>query len=166
MSRRIAIALCTLLMLFSLAGTLRASDKSKLHWYPFEQGLAEAKKTNKKLLVDVYTDWCGWCKKMDADTYTDTGVESYLLEKYVVVKLNAESSTRQTYNGKQYTERELASEFGVSGYPTTLFFKSDGSPITGAPGYYGAADFKTVLSYIAEDHYQKTKFEDYAKTKK
>jgi thioredoxin-related protein len=160
------VAMVTLSLLFTFAGTVRAGDTSKLQWYSFEQGLAEAKKTNKKMLVDVYTDWCGWCKKMDADTYSNSTVVSYLQEKYVVVKLNAESSSRLSYQGKQYTERELAGEFGVSGYPTTLFFKSDGSTITGAPGYYGAADFKTVLSYIAEDRYLDTKFEDYAKAKK
>jgi thioredoxin-related protein len=151
-----------------LAFTLRlnAGDKSNLQWYSFEKGLAEAKKTNKKMLVDVYTDWCGWCKRMDAETYSNAGIASYLQEKYVVVKLNAESKSKQSYNGRQYTEQELAGEFGVSGYPTTLFFKSDGTAITAVPGYANAADFKTILSYIAEDHYLNTKFEDYTKSKK
>ena len=67
---------------------------------------------------------------------------------------------------EQYTEQELASEFGVSGYPTTLFFKADGTGITAVPGYADAAKFKTILTFIGDDHYLNTKFEDYAKTNK
>ena len=167
MRSRITLVAVTLLLLSACAAMLlRAEDKSKLQWCSFEKGLAEAKKTNKKMLVDVYTDWCGWCKRMDTDTYSNADIASYLQDKYVVVKLNAESSTRQSYNGKQYTEQELAGEFGVTGYPTTIFFKSDGAAITALPGYADAANFKTILSYIAEDHYLNTKFEDYARTKK
>ncbi len=153
-------------LLLACAGPLSAGNKTKLQWYTFEKGLAEAKKANKKMLVDVYTDWCGWCKKMDADTYSNSEVAAYLQEKYILVKLNAESSVRESYQGRQFTEQELAGEFGVSGYPTTLFFAPDGSAITAVPGYANASDFKIVLSYIAEDHYKTTKFEDYAKAKK
>jgi len=166
MSYRVTYVTCVLLLLLAFVGTLRAEDKSKLQWYSFEKGLAEAKKTNKKVLVDVYTNWCSWCKRMDAETYSNSGVATYLKEKYVVVKLNAESAVKQTYQGKQFTEQELASQFGVTGYPTTLFFTSDGVAITAVPGYAPADDFKTVLSFIAEDHYLNTKFEDYARAKK
>ncbi len=166
MKGQFTVAMAALLLLLAFSGTLAAGDKSKLQWLSFEKGMAEAKKSNKKMLVDVYTDWCSWCKRMDADTYSNTGIASYLQARYVLVKLNAESSAKQSYNGKQYTEQELASQFGVSGYPTTLFFKSDGTGITAVPGYADAANFKTILSYIAEDHYLKTKFEDYAKATK
>jgi len=166
MRSRISYILAALLFLFAATHTLRAGDKSKLQWFSFEKGLAEAKKTNKKMLVDVYTDWCSWCKRMDADTYSNSTIASYLQDKYVVVKLNAESSARHSYNGKQYTEQELASEFGVSGYPTTLFFKPDGGAITAVPGYLDASNFRPILSFIAEDHYVNTKFEDYARAKK
>ena len=166
MKSKFVIATAALLLLSGIAETAHAGEKSKLQWFSFEKGMAEAKKTNKKLLVDVYTDWCGWCKRMDAETYANSVVSGYLGEKYVVVKLNAESSDKQSYKGRQYTEQQLAGEFGVTGYPTTLFFTADGKPITGLPGYADADNFKTILSYIAEDHYTKTKFEDYAKGSK
>lgn len=166
MRRHTTVTLAALLLLLVLAGTATAGEKSKLQWLSFEKGIAEAKKSNKKMLVDVYTDWCSWCKRMDAETYSNAAVASYLQEKYVLVKLNAESKTKQSYDGKQYTEQELAGQFGVSGYPTTLFFKSDGTGITAVPGYADTTQFRTILSFIAEDHYLNTKFEDYAKTKK
>ena len=164
--RQITATVAAFVLLVVFAGTVTSGDKSRLQWFSFEKGVAEAKRTDKKMIVDVYTDWCSWCKRMDADTYSDAGVASYLQEKYVLVRLNAEAKTKQNYNGKQYTEQELAGEFGVSGYPTTLFFKPDGTGITAVPGYADAAQFKTILSYIAEDHYLNTKFEDYSKTKK
>ena len=143
-----------------------AAAENNLKWKTFNEGIAEAKKTNKKILVDVYTDWCGWCKKMDASTYGSNEVSKYLNERYVVIKLNAESEKKLNYKGKEYTERELAGAFGITGYPSTLFLKHDGEPITVYPGFADAKKFKEVLSFIAEDHYLTKKFEEYVSTVK
>src|SRR5512141_2241869 len=124
-----------------------AGGKSDLKWVTFDEGLAEAQKTGKKVLSDVYTDWCGWCKRMDADTYGNAALASYLRSKYVLVKLNAESGTQITYKGKRMSEQELAGAFGVTGYPTTLFLKSNGDAITGYPGYADAKNFQNVASF-------------------
>ena len=153
-------AVVTLAVLVSVNATT-ASENNSLKWKSFDSGLVEAKKSNKKILIDVYTDWCGWCKRMDSQTYADNSVAKYLSERYVVIKLNAESEKKLKYKGKDYTERELAAAFGISGYPATMFLKSDGEPITIYPGFADAAKFKTVLSFIAEDHYLTKKFEDY-----
>src|SRR3990172_10089448 len=64
---------------------------SPLEWTMFDQGLARAKAGRKKVIVDVYTDWCTWCKKMDSDTYADKSVRTALTANFVGVKLNAES---------------------------------------------------------------------------
>jgi thioredoxin-related protein len=103
---------------------------------------------------------------MDANTYSDNHVSDYLLKKYVLIKLNAESQQRLTYQGKSYTERELAAAFGVTGYPTTLFLKSNGEPITSYPGYADATMFRNVISFIAEDHYLSKKFDEYCASQK
>ncbi len=130
-------------------------------WKSFNDGMTEAKRSNKKILVDVYTDWCGWCKKMDAQTYNDANVAKYLADQYVLVKLNAESEKKLSYKGKEYTERELAGAFGITGYPSTLFLKADGEAITLYPGFADAKNFRVILTYIAEDHYLTKKFADY-----
>ncbi|MBI4535038.1 MAG: DUF255 domain-containing protein, partial [Ignavibacteriae bacterium] len=85
-----------------------AGEKEDLKWRTFNQGVNEAKKKQKKVLIDVYTDWCGWCKRMDVQTYADKSVASYLNEKYVVIKLNAESNKKLSYKGNEYTEAELS----------------------------------------------------------
>ena len=154
------LALAVLFVTYSHAG-----EKGKLRWMTFNDGMAEAKRTGKKVMIDVYTDWCGWCKKMDKDTYADGSIAEYLDKKYVAIKLNAESSTKLQYQGKAYTEQELAAAFGISGYPSIIFLGKDGEPITVYPGYADANRFEVVLSYIAEDHYKTTKFQDYAGAK-
>ncbi len=130
-------------------------------WKSFNDGMTEAKRSNKKVLVDVYTDWCGWCKKMDAQTYKDDTVAKYLADRYVLVKLNAESEKKLSYQGKEYTERQLAGAFGITGYPSTLFLKADGEAITIYPGFADAENFRLILGYIAEDHYLTKKFAEY-----
>ncbi len=154
-----------LLALVAVALNLQAGEKS-LKWFSFNDGLAEAKRTNRKVLVDVYTDWCGWCKRMDSQTYVSGDVAGYLQKRYVVIKLNAESDRTLTYKGQQYTERELAAAFGIEGYPSTLFLRADGEPITIYPGFADAKLFMNVLSFIAEDHYLTTKFQDYVAGRK
>lgn len=162
-----SISLVTGLVILSLvAHSGIAGGPSSLTWRTFDAGMAEAQRSNKKVLIDVYTDWCGWCKKMDASTYTDKSLTDYLNRHYVVIKMNAERSTTVTYRGREYSERELAASFGVTGYPATVFLTSSGDPITLYPGYAEAKDFRHVVSYIAEDHYKTRKFDEYLSTVK
>lgn len=147
----------------ALMGCMFSADgfAGESSWKPFNDGMAEAKRSNKKILIDVYTDWCGWCKKMDAQTYKDNAVAKYLADRYVLVKLNAESEKKLSYMGKEYTERQLAGAFGITGYPATLFLKADGEAITLYPGFADAENFRIILAYIAEDHYLTKKFDEY-----
>jgi len=130
-------------------------------WNKFDEGMKQAKQSGKKVLIDVYTDWCGWCKKMDANTYSDKNISEYLEKNFVIIKLNAEADEKIIYDGKTMSPVEFAQGMGVNGYPATLFLKSNGEPITMLPGYAEADKFIHVLSFIAENHYEKKKFVDY-----
>ncbi|MFK7935449.1 MAG: thioredoxin family protein [Saprospiraceae bacterium] len=78
-------------------------DNSTIKWYTLEEAM-EAQKTNpKKLMIDVYTDWCGWCKVMDQKTFTDPSVIQHLNESYYAVKFNAEQKDPITFQGKTYS---------------------------------------------------------------
>lgn len=152
-------------LLLNSQSTPAATDNTAFSWKTFDEGIALAGQTNKKVLVDVYTDWCGWCKKMDSEVYTDKGVIDALNNAFVLVKLNAESDKSVRYNGKTLTEAQFAGAVGVTGYPSTLFFESSGKPITLLPGFVPAPKFLPILRYIGENHYQTVSFEDYlAKT--
>jgi len=150
-----------------LSGTaVLSGEKTSLRWKNFNDGIAEAKKTNKKILVDVYTDWCGWCKKMDEEVYANKDIATYLADRYLVVKLDAESDSKIDYNDMAMTEMDLARAFGIDGYPATIFMRPDGKAITLVPGYIRAETFLKVIKYIGENHYEKMKWEEYVAKKR
>ena len=154
-----------LVLFFATSLLFSQSNKKELTWNSFNDGIAKAKASNKKILIDVYTDWCKWCKKMDAEVYTDPKVKAYLNKNFVIIKLNAEGQGKIKYHDKEISPAEFAQGIGVSGYPATAFLQSDGEPITLLPGYSEASIFIHVLSFIGEDQYQKKKFDDYLKEK-
>lgn len=140
-------------------------EKSGLRWIKLEDALSEARKSNKKVLIDVYTDWCGWCKTMDRQTYSNSKVIALLNKRYVVVKLDAESKESIAYKGETYTKAEFSAAFGITGYPSTIFLGADGEAITIYPGYADADRFSKVLSFIGEDHYTTKTFEEFLGTR-
>lgn len=150
------IFLLSLILIFSALAI--AKDPK---WKNFDDGMKQAKLSGKKVLIDVYTDWCGWCKKMDANTYSDKAISEYLEKNYIIIKLNAEANEKISYAGQSMSPAEFARGMGVNGYPATVFLKSNGDPITLLPGYAEADRFIHVLSFIAENQYEKKKFADY-----
>lgn len=152
-------ALLGILLIPNSNSNMLGSDD--LLWHNFTDGIREASLTNKKVIVDVYTDWCGWCKRMEKDTYSDDGVKSYLTDNYVLVKLNAESGTKEMLGDAEITQAALAKAYGVTGYPTTVFLLPDGKFITSVPGYLKPEEYLPMLKYIAEDHYKQMNYQDY-----
>lgn len=132
-----------------------------LNWLSYNEGLALAEKENKYVLIDFYTDWCGYCKKMDEETYSNEEVKSILNENFVIVKVNAESENKIIENGEEVTERELAKLYQVTGYPTTWFLESNHSRITPLPGYITAEQFIPILNYIGEGWHKSISFKEY-----
>ncbi|HTB31563.1 MAG TPA: DUF255 domain-containing protein, partial [Bacteroidia bacterium] len=51
-----------------------SGDDKEIHWVNFDEAVKLNEKHPRKILIDVYTQWCGWCKKMDASTYTDPDI--------------------------------------------------------------------------------------------
>lgn len=159
----ISLLLATLLIGFFLQSesTSEPASGSSVSWYAFDEAVALAKRDNKKILIDVYTDWCGWCKKMDSEVYSNSSVASALSASFVAVKLNAESSKPFVFQGRSFTEESFAAGAGVTGYPTTIFLDSESTPITLVPGYITADRFVPILKYVGEDHYRSISFEEF-----
>lgn len=134
---------------------------NSISWLAFDEAVTIAKRDNKKVLLDVYTDWCGWCKKMDSEVYTDPAVINALSASFVAVKLNAESSKPFMFQGRSLTEETFAAGAGVTGYPTTIFLDSESTPITLLPGFVPAERFAHILKYIGENHYKTLSFEEF-----
>lgn len=130
-----------------------------------------SKQVHKLVLVDFYTNWCGWCRKLDADTYRDTAVIRLMNTCFYPVKFNAEQEDSVAFFGKTYqyvgmpgrgTNQfaiENAARNGRLGYPTITILDETGKRIAIEPGYKNSADMRLLLMYYGYGHYLKM---DYA----
>lgn len=139
-------------------------ESSKIKWYGYDEGVLEAKKQNKKIIVDFYTDWCGYCKKMDK-AYNETSVFEGVNKNFISIKVNCESDKIINYDGIKLTETELAKKLGISGYPTTMFFDSENKYIDTLVGYFNAKDLKLITAYVADNSYKTKSLNDFLDSK-
>jgi thioredoxin-related protein len=130
----------------------------------YTDAVSKAKAQNKMILVDVFTDWCVWCKRMDKDVYTDPAVQAEMNKYFTSVKLDAEATKEQTFRGATGTEQSIAQNMKVTGYPTTVFMTPDEQVIQAIPGYIKAPEFALVLRYIGTKGYETKNFEEWKKT--
>jgi len=151
MRRMILPAAFALSLLCSCFAALPASAGGP-EWRGWNEGLAQARSAQKPVIVDVYTDWCGWCRRMDRDVYASAEVTDYLRQRFVTIKINAESPEAADYEGKHTDSRGIAQRFRISGYPTTVFLRANGEHMANVPGYVPADKFLLLLRYVAEGH--------------
>jgi thioredoxin-related protein len=142
-----------LLMAFTYAPAKKAD--TELKWYDWNEGYAKAMKEQKIVLVDAYTDWCGWCKKMDRDTYTNADVIKKINEHFVPIKFNPEiQGVTYKVGDQSYTPQQLhhmLSRGESTGFPTTYYIFPKKMGIIIDPGYKKPADFIGILDMaIAE----------------
>ncbi len=131
-------------------------------WRTWDAGLREAGESGRPVLVDVYTDWCRWCKQMDRDVYSRRDVQQYLESRFVTVRLNAEANDAARYEGRPFTSRTLAARFGVTGYPTTIFLDASGSHLGNVPGYLPPDRFLLLLRYVGDGYLSRgVSFDDF-----
>ncbi len=144
----------------------------EVKWYTIEQAVELSKKEPRKIMIDVYTDWCGWCKVMDKNTFKQPIVANYLNKNYYPVKFNAEQREDVNIMGNTYKyvsqgsrgSHQLAAALGASGYPYVVFLDESLNIITSLPGYTKAPQFETVINYIFGEHYKDEDFESWSAT--
>lgn len=145
----------------------------RVKWMTLEEALEKSKTDKRKIFVDVYTDWCGWCKRMDSTTFMNPSVAQYLNDHYYPVKFNAEQQKDIVYKDKTYQYKkngargyhELAATWlnNRLSFPTTVFLDENQSVIQPLPGYQDAAKMEAVLNYFGTDSHKKTPWESYQK---
>lgn len=139
-----------------------ASAPTSVRWMSLEQAAKEASASGKHLFVSVYTDWCGYCRKLNTVTFRANPVISELERNFKSVKLNAESDAKVVWKGKTLTSSKLAEEWGVEGYPTLLFLNAKGE-IVGSFASYAEPDLMVkLLTYISSGaRERKLSFEEF-----
>ncbi len=140
-----------------------SQEKAKIKWMSMDQAFEAIKKDPKKIVIDVYTDWCGWCKVMDKNTFSDPKVIDFVNKKYYAVKLNAEQDGQIKIGDKTYNYPDLASELmqGRMSYPTIVYLDEKFNMIQPIPGYQDAKAFHQVITFLGDNHYKKLDFEKY-----
>ena len=122
---------------------------AEIKWLGFNEGYKLAKKHKKIMLIDTYTEWCGWCKRMDRDTYEKSEIAELVNKDFVAIKFYPEVAATYTFQGKTYSGNELAgviSDNQISGYPTTVFIQPKTIKKKIFVGYRNADQMKVELS--------------------
>jgi len=149
---------------------METSDKIK--WVTLEEADRLRQQEPRKILIDVYTDWCGWCKRMDRTTFAEPNLVKYVNENYYAVKLDAEQKESITIGGKKYEYdpnigrrgvHEVAKELlqGKMSYPTIVFLDEKMNMIQPLPGFREAKEMQPILEYLAENAYKTTPWEEW-----
>ena len=156
---------------FSFQGSSQPA-KDGIKWMSWEEAIAASNKKPKKIFIDVYTDWCGWCKRMDKTTFADPSVIGYMNQHFYAVKLEAEQQQDINYDGKTFKYiasgrrgvHELAYALldGRLGYPSYVYLNESQERITISPGYKDVDGLMKEMRFIAEDHFKTTSFQDYS----
>jgi thioredoxin-related protein len=147
------------------------ADSSKINWITIEEAYVRSRQEPKKIFIKVYTDWCGWCKKMDKITFTDPAIINYINENFYAVRLNAEDKKSITLAEKTFAfdaatkTHELAQALlqGKISYPTTVYLDEDFNMLAPITGYLEVSTLDQLLHFYGENHYENTPWEQFIK---
>ncbi|MDR6564866.1 MULTISPECIES: DUF255 domain-containing protein [unclassified Arcicella] len=145
------------------------ANKAKINWMTLEQAYAATQKEPRKILIDVYTGWCGWCKVMDQKTFTDEKVAEFVNQKYYAVKLDAEMKDTIRIGKQQYIWENGYNQAGVAllqgkmSFPTIVYLDEQFNMIQPVAGYQEAQQFHQIVTFFGDNHYRKGNWEKYQK---
>jgi len=147
--------------LFACGSTASEPDNyTEVPWVSISDVESKINKKSKKVIVDVYTEWCGPCKMMDRNTFTDPAVIDVLGKKFYPVKFNAEGPEAVKFKGQDYANanfnpntpsnrrnspHDLARFFAVRGYPSLVIMDENLNIVEKIVGYKTPAQLLPLL---------------------
>ncbi|MES2620781.1 MAG: DUF255 domain-containing protein [Bacteroidota bacterium] len=174
MKKLMQIMFPVVIVLLSLSFTRIPSPPSEtngIKWMTWKEVQEAQKKQPKKIYVDAYTDWCGWCKRMDATTFSNPEIIKYVNQNFYAIKFDAETKEVINFKGKEYKfvaqgnrgYNELAAEIlnGQLSYPSSIYFDEGMNQIFPVPGYQDPKTFESVLNFVASNSYKTSTWEKY-----
>jgi len=156
-----------LILLFFFTATIAVQAQEQIKWMTMNEALEAQKKKPKKIFLDAYTTWCGPCKMLDKNTFTNPDVIKYINKHFYAVKFNAEGTEEVTYKDKTYNNpnyqadrkgRNATNQFtlalGVKAYPSLVYFTEKGELIQVVSGYRTPQQIEIYLKMVATDDYK------------
>ncbi len=161
------------LAIFSVSISFSNAQNESIHWVSFTKAMELSQSQPKKVFIDMYTDWCGWCKRMDVTTFSHPEVIKYINEHYYAVKFNTESEGPITVKDSTYKinpaygrkgTHELAVRLlnGKLSYPTFVFLDEKFNILSPVPGYQKAEQIEPILKYFGDNNYLRMSWVDYS----
>ena len=151
------------------SGSSLAQPKESIEWLTVQQAQDSLKVQPRVIIMDIYTDWCYWCKVMERNTYTSKELSAYIKERFYSVKFNAESKGKVDWKGQSYAynatyqvnELALSLTHGQLSFPTTVIITPDNNPPQFIPGYLKPAEMEPILKYFGDGVYKTTPFKEF-----
>lgn len=172
-TKSILFLVLTFSLALSVEPEVNTTTSGELDWISIQDAETNTKKKPKKIIIDLYTDWCGWCKVMDKKTFSNSVIQKYLGEKYYAVKFDAEQKEEITFNGhtfkfvpqgqRGYHELAAALTQGKLSFPTLIFLDEELGVIQAIPGYKTPQDLERIMKFFGEDAYKKQSWQDFNK---
>ncbi|MDD3686676.1 MAG: DUF255 domain-containing protein [Bacteroidales bacterium] len=157
--KNIFLSLIFALSLSSLSAQTQEKPADLINWMSFEEAMQKQKENPKTIFIDMYTDWCGWCKKMDYETFRNPDIANYINTYFYPVKFDAERKDTVEYKGKQYynlntgnrSSHQLAQLLlnGRMSYPTIVYIDFEGN-VNPVPGFMDIKSIEPILVYFTE----------------
>ncbi|MFY0627846.1 MAG: thioredoxin family protein [Reichenbachiella sp.] len=144
MMKKNTFSIAAIILICSTAVFSQSLDQ--VNWLNIKEAQNLTKSESKPIFIEFTADWCGWCKKMDRTTFMDERVIKSLNQEFYPVKLDFDSKSTFLFNGKKYTAKKLAREFGVQGLPTMAILSKDLNSHTLIVGYQKGKQLKNKLT--------------------
>lgn len=146
-------------------------NAQKINWMTMNEALALQKKNPKKIMVDVYTNWCGPCKMLDKQTFQNKDVANYVNENFYAVKFNGEGNEAVNFKermfenpnydaskaNKRNSSHQFADYLGLRGYPTIAFFDEDAQFLYPLTGFYKPNQLEVYLKLFVNNKHKDIK---------
>lgn len=111
----------SIIVLFVLVRTVNAQeDGGKINWLTWEEAYVKQQEEPRKIFIDIYTDWCGWCKKMDQSTFQNPEVIRTLNNMYYAVKFDAERTDTIRFNNHDFVNPKPNARRSAHTFAATL----------------------------------------------